>query len=150
MLIYDQLKRDHEKLKSMMNRLEATTGRAVKTRMELLQELKTLLLAHTKAEEAVFYRTILSDDSTCDQALESLDEHKSAEAALAEIEDTDPKSDAWLQRFKFFKRSLEHHFEEEEKDLFKKARKIVSRDEAEELGDIFQELRIEVIEDLGT
>ena len=150
MQIYDILKDDHDRLRALMARIESTTERAMKSRLDLFRELKNLLNAHTKAEEAIFYRTLMADDATYDQTMESLDEHKSSEAALDEIEDTDPKSVAWIQRFRFFKRSLERHFEEEEKDLFKKLRKVVSRDEAVELGDRFREMKSDIFGDLGT
>lgn len=149
MLIFDQLKRDHEKLKLIMERLEATTVRAVRTRIELLHDLKTYLTAHSKAEELFFYRAVLrgefGDNVTHDQAFESLEEHTTLENALAEIEDTDPKEDAWMHRFRFFKRALIRHFDEEEKDLFKQARRLVSREEARELGEAFAEMRTEAI-----
>lgn len=149
MLIFEQLKRDHDKIKSIMERIEVTTPRAVRTRVELLSELKTFLTAHSKAEELFFYRAILrggfGDNITRDQAFESLEEHTTLENALAEIEDTDPKSGAWMERFRFFQRALVRHFDVEEKDLFKNARKLVSREEARELGLAFDEMRSESI-----
>ena len=149
MLIFDQLKRDHEKIKLIMERIEATTVRAVKSRIDLLDDLKTYLTAHSKAEELFFYRAILrgefGDNVTHDQAFESLEEHTTLENALAEIGDTDPAADAWTQRFRFFKRALLRHFDEEEKDLFRNARKLVSREEARELGDAFNEMRMDAI-----
>jgi hemerythrin superfamily protein len=149
MLIFEQLKRDHDRIKSLMERIQATTLRAVRTRSELLGELATLLTAHSKAEELFFYRAILrgefGDDVTHDQAFESLEDHTTLETALAEIEDTDPKSEAWMQRFRFFQRALVRHFDVEEKDLFKNARKLVTRETANELGEALNEMRSEVI-----
>lgn len=145
MLIFDQLKRDHDKMRSFLEKIETTTTRAVTSRTELLKELTIYFKAHSKAEELFFYRAILrgefGDDLTHDQAMESLDDHTTLESALAEIEDTDPKTNAWMQRFRFFKRSLERHFLEEEKVLFKKARTLVSKDKAMDLGEQFLEMK---------
>jgi hemerythrin superfamily protein len=149
MLIFEQLKRDHDKIKLIMARVAATTPRALRTRVELLSELKSSLTAHSKAEELFFYRAILrgefGDNITHDQAFEALEDHTTLENALAEIEDTDPKSEAWMQRFRFFQRALVRHFDVEEKDLFKNARKLVSPEEAKELGEAFVEMRSESV-----
>jgi hemerythrin-like domain-containing protein len=39
------------------------------------------------------------------------------------------------------KENIEHHVEEEEGEMFKKARKVLSEDEIEELGDRLQEAK---------
>lgn len=148
MVIYEQLRRDHHEIRDVMADIESTSERAVKRRTELLHELKTRLLSHAKAEEVAFYRSILDDDVTHEQALEALEEHKIAETVLHELEEVDPGDDRWMAKFRVLRESLERHMDEEEKDIFQKAEKIVSRDEAEEMGDAFMAMRKEVFEEL--
>jgi hemerythrin superfamily protein len=149
MQIYEELKRDHEKIKDVMSRIEETTERAFKKRPELLEEMKSLLLAHAKAEEAVFYRSMLDDEVTHEQALEALEEHKVAESVLQDLEDADPKDEKWYAKFRVLKETLEHHMELEEHHIFRNARKIMSRDEAEEMGEVFREVETELLEELS-
>jgi hypothetical protein len=41
----------------------------------------------------------------------------------------------WAAKFSVMKENIEHHIEEEEDDMFKKARDVFSKDELEMLGD---------------
>lgn len=143
-MIFDQLKRDHDKLRLLLKRLEATGPKAFATRKELLREFVEVFLAHNRAEELFFYRAILrgeyGSDLTHDQALESLEDHTTLTYALNEIEDADVRDNAWMQRLRFFKRAVERHFVEEEKVLFKQVRTLVSNDQAAELGEAVREM----------
>ena len=42
--------------------------------------------------------------------------------------------ETWTAKFTVLKEQVEHHVEEEEGDMFKKARKVLSKEEIEELG----------------
>jgi len=42
--------------------------------------------------------------------------------------------ETWSAKFTVLKEQVEHHVEEEEGEMFKKARKVLSREEIEELG----------------
>ncbi len=49
------LKSDHEKVAGILEKLEGTTERALKTREELFTQLKTELDIHAGIEEKIFY-----------------------------------------------------------------------------------------------
>src|SRR5215217_8756296 len=49
------LKDDHDEAKKMLERLDETTERAVKTRQELFTKLKAELVVHEAIEEEIFY-----------------------------------------------------------------------------------------------
>ena len=49
--------------------------------------------------------------------------------------------DTWAAKFKVAKENLEHHIEEEEGEMFRKARQIFSDDELEEMGRRMQEIK---------
>ena len=46
-----------------------------------------------------------------------------------------PETDLWKAKVKVLKEHVEHHMDEEESDLFKKARAVLDRDELDRLGD---------------
>jgi hemerythrin-like domain-containing protein len=55
---------------------------------------------------------------------------------------TAPKDDEqWTAKFTVLKENIEHHVEEEEGEMFEKARKVLSKDEIEKLGERLQEAK---------
>jgi hemerythrin-like domain-containing protein len=66
---------------------------------------------------------------------EAREEHRAVEKlVLPDLEKTDPGDDAFAGRAKVLRELIEHHADEEEDDMFKKARKALSREELEKLG----------------
>lgn len=134
MNVYALLKQDHKKVKSIFEALEKTTERAAKKRTTLFAELNSELSLHAEAEEAIFYPRVFKPKETHEMTLEALEEHKVVKTLLAEL-DADPKdTEQWGAKLKVLKEIIEHHVEEEETELFKKAQKVLSKEEAEEIG----------------
>ena len=53
-----------------------------------------------------------------------------------------PKDDEqWTAKFTVLKENVEHHVEEEEEEMFQKARKVLSEDEIDELGERLQQAK---------
>ena len=133
--VYKLLKEDHQKVKSIFEELEATTERAVKKRETLFETLKTELTVHAEAEETLFYPRVLKPKETHDITLEALEEHKVVKTLLAEL-DADPKdTEEWSAKLKVLKENVEHHVEEEEGEMFKKAKSVLSKEDAEAIGE---------------
>lgn len=156
MQIYDQLADDHKKIKALMSEIEAASERVSRSRSDVareqvlksLQRLKQDLLAHVKAEEDVFYESLIDDGQTREAALDAIEIHKMSLDAILELEEAEPSDEKWLAKFRALRERLENHIEEEEKNLFRLAKKIVSRDEAEEMAEIFRERRAEVYDEI--
>ena len=128
------LKKDHEKVSGIFEKLEPTTERATKTREELFTQLKQELDVHARIEETIFYPAILEAAETRDITLEAFEEHKIIKQLLAELEATSKNEEEWTAKLKVLKENVEHHVEEEEGEMFKNARKVLSREQVEELG----------------
>lgn len=134
MNVYAVLKQDHKKVKALFESLEKTTGRAAKKRATLFAELNGELASHAEAEEALFYPRVFKPKETHDMTLEALEEHKVVKSLLAQL-DAEPKDTGeWGAKLKVLMEMVEHHVEEEETELFKKAQKILSKEEAEAIG----------------
>jgi hemerythrin superfamily protein len=128
------LKTDHKKVAGILEKLDSTTERGVKTREELFTQLKTELDVHARIEETIFYPTLEEAKETRDITLEAYEEHRLVKQLLAELESMGKDSEEWTAKFTVLKENIEHHVEEEEGEMFPKARKVLSEDEAEELG----------------
>ncbi|MEP6719466.1 MAG: hemerythrin domain-containing protein [bacterium] len=128
------LKADHKKVAGILEKIDATTERGVKTREELFTQLKTELDIHTRIEETIFYPTLEKADETHDITLEAFEEHKVVKTLLGELESLGKDQEEWTAKFTVLKENIEHHVEEEEGEMFTKARKVLSESEAEDLG----------------
>lgn len=51
----------------------------------------------------------------------------------------------WGAKFKGLKENIEHHIEEEEDDMFKKARSVLGRDELARMGERMEKMKAETI-----
>ena len=137
------LMEDHDRFKDMLKRGEDTSERERATRVQLFDDLKRQLEAHERMEEEVLYPALKEHPRTKEIVLEGYEEHHVADVILEEIADTDPEDERWAAKWKVLKENIEHHIEEEEGDMFPKARKIFDRDELAALGAAMDQIRTE-------
>lgn len=137
MSIYDELKRDHDQARALLAEIDGMSSRAVKSKEKSFETLKEMMTAHSRAEEKVFYSALKSSPEAKDDALEGYEEHHVVDVLMREIARLDPSDDRWKAKFSVLKENIEHHAEEEESEIFDKARDVLSDEEAEELGEKF-------------
>lgn len=128
------LKNDHEKVAGILEKIDATTERATKGREELFAQLKNELDVHARIEEEILYPTLEEYEETRDISLEAYEEHALVKQLLEELAAAPKDDETWTAKFTVLKENIEHHVEEEEGEMFTKARKVLSEDEIEELG----------------
>ena len=128
------LKTDHEKVKRLLNALESTTERGVKTRTELFATLKGELTLHEIVEEEIFYPELKAHPKAKDIVLEGYEEHHVVDALIGELEALDVADETWGAKAKVMKENIEHHTEEEEGEMFRKARQVFDASELDDLG----------------
>lgn len=131
---FELLKSDHEKVAGILEKIEGTTERALKTREELFTQLKTELDIHAAIEEKIFYPVLEKAEESRDITLEAFEEHRLVKQLLGELESESKDDETWTAKFTVLKENIEHHVEEEEGEMFKQARKVLSKAEIEELG----------------
>jgi hypothetical protein len=131
---FELLKGDHQKVKGLLEQLDKTTERGLKTREELFNKVMQELQVHTKIEEVIFYPALKEAKETHEIVLEAYEEHHVVDQLLAELEATPFDSEEWGAKLTVLKENVEHHIEEEEGEMFKEARKVLGKDQIEELG----------------
>ena len=133
------LKNDHEKAAGILEKIDETTERATKGREDLFTQLKNELDVHTRIEEEILYPALEEYEETRAISLEAYEEHALVKQLLEELASAPKDDEQWTAKFSVLKENIEHHVEEEEGEMFKKARKVLSEDEIEKLGERLQE-----------
>ena len=129
------LTEDHREVERMLDELEPTTERAVKTRTELFTRLKEALTVHEVIEEEIFYPALRDHPKAKDIVLEAYEEHNVVDSIMGELERLSVEDETWGAKAKVMIENLRHHIEEEEKEMFPTSRRVFDADELQELGE---------------
>jgi iron-sulfur cluster repair protein YtfE (RIC family) len=138
---FELLKKDHEKVSGIFEKLDATTERGVKTREELFTQLKTELDIHAQIEEQILYPVLKEAKETKDITLEAYEEHGVIKQLLAELDALSKDDETWGAKLTVLKENVEHHVKEEEGEMFKDARQVLTKEQIEELGTRLEEAK---------
>ena len=145
------LKSDHQKVRGLLAELAETTHRASKTRIELLGKIALELRVHTTIEEEIFYPAFReAGEKHEDEKMffEAMEEHRAAgDLVLPDLEATEVDSAQFGGRAKVLKELVEHHADEEEKEMFPRARELLGVDALRELGERMQARKVELMDD---
>ena len=131
------LKQDHEKVRELLGSLENATGAR---RTKLLAQVEQELKVHTTIEEEIFYPAYReAARAKQDQTLyyEALEEHHVVDMVMPDMASGE-NAEELKAKAKVLKELVEHHADEEEKDMFPRAKKALDRDELRDLGERMQ------------
>jgi hemerythrin superfamily protein len=129
----DLLEKQHREVEELFEEFEDAGENARKTRERLCRDISDRLAVHAEIEEKLFYPEA-KQENTEELLRESVEEHLAIKRLLADLIDGAVEDEQLDARMKVLKEQVEHHVEEEEKDLFPKVRKACSREELEDLG----------------
>jgi hemerythrin superfamily protein len=140
------LHEDHEKIRTLAKELAETDSAA--RRKSIVRELKPLLTAHSRSEEAAVYIPLTELKSSPDSRLagsEGMVEHNLADIVMERLAATaDASSDMWRAHAKVIHDLLEHHIKEEESELFEELGEHFSDEEREAMAARFVAGKLEV------
>ena len=142
------LTEQHESAKKLLDALAETTDRGVKTRGELLEKVAKELKHHMTIEEEIFYPAFKEAvERKKDKRLyyEAQEEHHAARSVLKDLLRADPASVAFGGKAKVLKELVDHHVEEEQSEMFPRAREAFTKPELVELAERMQ-TRMEALE----
>lgn len=143
MLIYDVLKKDHDRIKFLLSEIAELTEDDVKWHSSLISQLQAALVPHSKAEEESFYDAIHMKDKGKNIALRGYQEHLSAEYLLRTLRLKDRLDQDWKSTALQLKTVIEHHISDEENAIFPLAQTLFTDEEAYLMGLEFVRLRAE-------
>ena len=133
MTIFEALREDHDKQRTLLGILVKTHGDS-EGRNELFEKVKQELQHHASAEERYFYRPLMDDDLTQEKARHSVAEHHEIDELIEKLEETDFSSPGWVAHAKKLQELVEHHLDEEEHQVFQIAGKALPESKKESLA----------------
>lgn len=141
---------DHKKVKKLFKEFEKMKkepdgDKAAEQR--LVQTACAELMIHAQLEEEIFYpamRHVIDDSDLLDEAEV---EHATAKQLITELSSMQPGDALYDAKFTVLAEYVNHHVEEEEKEMFPKAKK--AKLDLDELGEQLMERRQELREELG-
>jgi hemerythrin superfamily protein len=114
---------DHKEVKTLFKQFEDLSDRSKVSKKKIADQICAALILHTRIEEQIFYpavREAIKDDDLMDEAVV---EHASAKDLISQIQEMDPGDDLYDAKVKVLSEQIDHHVEEEEKEMFPKVRK---------------------------
>lgn len=103
------------------------------------------LQIHMTIEEEIFYPAIRGEsEEISDTVYEGVEEHHVAKVLVEELAGMAPEGDEWKAKVKVLMESVEHHADEEEKDMFPPVRENTTADQREKLGTKLANRKVEL------
>ena len=136
------LKQQHREVEALFKQLEKAKGS--EQRREIFEKIADALAVHTTIEERHFYPSV-KQKKTEEMLLESVEEHLAIKRVIADLLALDPGDLTFEAKAKVLEDEVEHHVEEEERDLFPKVEKRFGRSELAEIGQAMERTREELL-----
>jgi hemerythrin superfamily protein len=124
------LESKHREVEKLFGQIDKT--RTICARRRLLELLADRLTVYSAIEEHQLYPAVRAKQ-TGEIPSESLGEHAAIKRVLADLLETVARDQTVDAKIKTLKERVEHHVQEEERELFPKVKTILTADELEEL-----------------
>ena len=136
------LKKDHAEVKGLFKKFEKAKDESEKE--EIADQVDLELRVHSMVEEEILYPALR--DITPDMVAESFEEHGVVEQLLNELATMELEDDQFEAKFKVMMENVEHHIEEEEKEMFPKSKQAPNYNQ---LGMKMQERKTQLLAQLS-
>ena len=132
--IYDILMQEHREVEQLLNQVTQGTPD-----QQQIEHLYKMLEAHTHAEEQTLYQDLQEAAQTHEIVLEAIEEHHVADMLLKEIRTLKPTDERVAAKLTVLKENVLHHVQEEEQQMFPKAKQVMDDQWAEKMGQQFHQ-----------
>jgi hemerythrin superfamily protein len=133
----DLLIADHNRVRGLFAQFKAAHEKDDSEKMsEVALKIFEDLEVHTTIEEEVFYPAVHdTNDDVREVVDEGIQEHHVAKMLIAEVKQLPDGSDEWVAKMQVLIKSVEHHAEEEETEMFPPLRSKLPTEELEALAE---------------
>ncbi|PZR59056.1 MAG: hemerythrin [Candidatus Meridianibacter frigidus] len=134
------LKADHKKVGELLEDIKGLSQSAHVERRKLFEQIDRDLTVHSKIEETIFYPALKkkaqigNDDDAKQEVLEAYEEHSNVKGMLKKLERTEATDETYNAKLQVLGELVKHHVHEEEHEMFREARDLMSETELDALG----------------
>jgi len=115
---------DHREVHEMFEQFEQLGDRARASKEKLKEKICKALIAHTTIEEEIFYPAVSAQvEDAEDMVDEAIVEHAAAKDLIKQLQEMEPDDELFDAKVKVLGEQVDHHVEEEERDMFAKVKK---------------------------
>jgi hemerythrin superfamily protein len=142
----DLLIADHNRVRGLFAQFkEAHENDDAETMSAVAVKIFDDLEVHTTVEEEIFYPAVHDTNEDIGETVdEGVQEHHVVKLLMAELKQVPDGGEEWVAKLQVLIENVEHHAEEEEKELFPPLRSKLSEDELEQLGTRLEERKAQL------
>ncbi len=133
--IYEAIREDHKVHRDLLARIADADN--ADERAAAWNEFYYDVKAHAAAEEETFYSKLISKTWGEDAARHSIHEHQELDDLLEKLNGMDASAAEWKKTFDKLRHDYEHHIDEEEDEVFGRAKKVIEDKEIDGYGERF-------------
>ena len=148
----DMLREDHDKVRALFKEYESAGERASQQKKKLVAQITRELEVHAAIEEKIFYQAFreVQEKDPKKVVRESFEEHKIVKTLLAELAGMEPRDEQYDAKVTVLQESVEHHADEEERELFPAAEKLFDEEKLDELARRMTAMKRQLMGDRGS
>lgn len=118
------LTEDHREVEELFKQYEKLGEDDNDRKKKIADQICTALTLHATIEEEIFYPAVREAGEDNEELVdEATVEHASAKDLIAQLQEMDPEDELYDAKVKVLSEQIAHHVEEEEKEMFPKAKK---------------------------
>ncbi|MDP2304666.1 MAG: hemerythrin domain-containing protein [Pseudomonadota bacterium] len=142
------LKRDHQTVNGLFRDFERLADDDTLVQRQLVDRIRQELDVHLRVEEELFYPELERVPEAADLVAEARAEHQLVKDLCAEIARLHPTDIDYAAKIEVLRENFDHHVEEEESEIFPLAKKHISGDRLEKIGDQLENRREEILKQI--
>ncbi|HEX8439112.1 hemerythrin domain-containing protein [Archangium sp.] len=139
------LKQQHREVEELFEKFEKAGEGKPEVLMDLAARIADNLAAHATIEEKLFYPSVYVGP-TMEKLQHAVEEHLSAKRVIADLLEMDPADAQFKAKVMVLQELIEHHVKEEEKELFPKVKKLMTKEELAVIGEQMEVMFSELIQ----
>ncbi len=142
------LKRDHQMVSGLFRDFDRLDRDDIAGRRQLVDRIRQELDIHTRIEDELFYPELERIPEAADLVREARTEHQLVNDLCNEIARLDPNDRDYVAKVEVLRENVEHHVVEEESEMLPLAKKHLSGDRLEKIGDQLEHRREEILKQI--
>lgn len=130
------LTQDHQNVKNLFRDFEIAGDDGARRKEEVANKIFSELEVHSTIEEERFYPALeqAADEKGKGLVREAIEEHSMVKDLITELKAMSPEAEEYDAKFSVLSENVEHHIEEEEGELFPRARQTLGTEKLNSLG----------------